>query len=108
MYMPSDIKRPSEFEQDVLTHPNHLYTGFGKCEDELIIQRILLESQEEGNWVSLPAESFAHLFKTLGYAQFRLEDMVERTPHLEREGEEYSLTQRAIERLVEKYPVVQN
>ena len=106
MYMPSDIKGVSEFEQDVLTNPNHLYVRFGKCEDEMIIQGLLSESQKKGDWVSLPVESFANLFKTLERAQFRLEDIVERTPHLEREGEEYSLTQRTIEILVEKYPAV--
>lgn len=104
MYLPPDIKRADEFEQDVLTSPNHLYLGFGKCEDEMIIQRLLSESQKKGNWVSLPVESFVQFFEE--HTLYRLEDMVERTPHLEREGEEYSLTQRVISRLVEKYPAI--
>lgn len=108
MHMPSDIKRVDEFEQDVLTNPDHLYAGFGKCEDEMIIQRLLSESQREDKWISLPVTSFVHLFQTSGLALYRLEDMIELTPHLEREGGEYSLTQRAIDRLIEKYPAIQN
>lgn len=102
MYNPSDIKRPSEFSIDAFVNPNHLYHCFGKLEYEIIAQRLLGFSQLRGKWVSLDSREFIPLFQD--HAKNYLEEMAFTAGILTKNGEEFELTDGAIEVLAKKYP----
>ena len=105
MYSPSDIRRQDEFPQDSLTNPNHLYHGFGKFEYEVIIQKLLDASQQQGRWISLAATDFTDLFKDGEQVDISwLEEMAGETELLIKENGEFRLTELTIDTLADKYP----
>lgn len=105
MYTPSNIKKPDEFPQDEFLNPHHLYSGFGKYEYEIIIQRLLEKSQKQGEWISLDPNEFFLLFRDEDRARGYLEEMASTTRILTKNGwGRFELTDDAIGVLAENYP----
>lgn len=99
MYEPSNIKSPGGPDKVA-------YIGaFGKRQYEAIAERLVELSQQEGEWVSLSAESFVPgTFDELWRAESDLEIMATSGYLSITKDGFFELTQTAIKVLAENYP----
>lgn len=105
-YKPSDVidSRPLQQREDHFMWPYHIYRGiFGKSEYEQIAQAIVAASQNQGDWVSLTPRQFVPPFDNIRIANYELREWAKGSLLVQRRNR-FSLSDEAIERLVEQYP----